>query len=121
MQWAYDDGRFAHVSSTTRSATPCTGLVVGTKGWLRLGTPFYNPRTLESRLDGQVQVEHHDPGPNPYIHEVHEVERCLRTGAVQSALVPWEDTIGILELMDDARRQLGVRYPADDEQEPAEV
>ena len=121
MQWAYDDGRFAHVSSTTRSATPCNGLVVGTRGWLRLGSPFYNPSTLESRIDGQTRTQHHEPGPHPYIHQVHEVERCLRAGERESPLVPWDDTIGILELMDDARRQLGVRYPADDEEEPAEA
>jgi hypothetical protein len=45
---------------------------------------------------------------------VAEVERCLRAGELESPVVPLDDTIAILETIDEARRQIGVRYPADD-------
>lgn len=115
LQWSYADDRFAHVSCTAESTTPGTGLVVGTSGWLRFGGQFYNPESLEVSSDGQLRRYHHDNGDHPYLAQIREVERCLRAGERESPLVPWADTVGILELMDDARRQLGVRYPADDD------
>ena len=53
---------------------------------------------------------------NGYGHQVAEVARCLREGLTESPYVPLDDTVGVLEALDDARRQLGVRYPADDEE-----
>jgi hypothetical protein len=34
---------------------------------------------------------------------------------LESPLVPLDETIATLEVLDEARRQVGVRYPADDE------
>jgi predicted dehydrogenase len=114
MQWAYDDGRFAQVSCTARSLTPTTATVVGTDGWLRLERPFYDPpRMVVSTSDGERTVERGD-NPHPYGHEIDEVARCLRTGLLESERMTWADTISIMEMMDDARGHVGVRYAADD-------
>jgi len=40
------------------------------------------------------------------------MERCLRQGLLESPLVPHADTIAALELIDQTRADLGVRYPA---------
>ena len=115
MQWGYDDGRFAHVSSTARSATPTTATIIGTTGWMRLDQPFYNPDHLiiNTALDGE-QVFDRDDTVHPYGPQVVEVERCLREGKLESEHLPWSYTLGMMELMDDARAQVGVRYAADD-------
>jgi predicted dehydrogenase len=115
MQWSYTDGRYAHVSSTTRSLSPTTATVVGTGGWLRLERPFYNPpRMVVNTTDGDERTIERGDNPYPYGHEVDEVARCLRAGALESELMTWADTVAIMDLMDDARRQVGVRYAADD-------
>ncbi len=114
MQWSYADGRFAHVSCTTRSPTPTTATVIGTNGWLRLENPFYDPpRMVVSTIEGGERTIERGENPHPYAHEVDEVARCLRAGALESERMTWADTAAIMELMDDARRQVGVRYPAD--------
>ncbi|WP_436500294.1 Gfo/Idh/MocA family protein [Actinokineospora sp. HUAS TT18] len=117
MQWEYDDDRFAHVACTTQAATPCLGLVVGTGGSLTLGRPFYKPDTLtiETVTDGRRVSETITellPG-NGYGPEIAEVERCLREGLTESPLIPLDDTLAIMRLMDQARADLGVRYDAD--------
>jgi hypothetical protein len=53
------------------------------------------------------------PG-NGYGLEIAEVTRCLRAGELESPLVPLDETVAILELLDEARRQLGVRYPGEE-------
>ena len=42
------------------------------------------------------------------------MERALRAGETESAVVPLQDTVQILEVIDQARAQIGVRYPADE-------
>jgi hypothetical protein len=46
---------------------------------------------------------------------VAEVERCLRAGELESPVVPLDETVAILETIDEARRHIGVHYPSDGE------
>ncbi|MGW5054697.1 Gfo/Idh/MocA family protein [Actinokineospora sp. NPDC004072] len=114
MQWSYDDDRYAHVACTTAARTPGEATVVGTEGWLRVGTPIYRPCELvvHTRGAGTEVVTEALPG-NGYGPQVAEVERCLRAGLAESPLVPLAETVAILGMMDRARADLGVRYPAD--------
>lgn len=113
VQWGYRDGRLAQLYSSAVSESPFAGLVTGTAGWIRLETRLHRPTALTIHTaDGERQV----PGTltgNGYGLQVAEVERCLRTGQTESASVPLDDTVGILEVLDEARRQLGVHYPVD--------
>jgi predicted dehydrogenase len=45
-----------------------------------------------------------------YGNEIAEVGRCLRAGLRESPLVPHAQTLALLRLMDDVRRQVGVVY-----------
>ena len=42
-----------------------------------------------------------------------EVARCLAEGLRESPLVPHAQTLRLMAQLDDVRRQVGVRYPAD--------
>lgn len=49
-----------------------------------------------------------------YGNEIAEVGRCLAAGLRESPMVPHAQTLALMANMDDLRRQLGVRYAADD-------
>ena len=38
--------------------------------------------------------------------------RCLRNGETESPLVPLDETVALMRLMDTIRDQIGVRYDA---------
>jgi hypothetical protein len=61
-------------------------------------------REGESRIEGDGT----EYGP-----QIEEVERCLREGLLESPLAPHADTIAVLQLIDRARANLGVRYPGE--------
>jgi hypothetical protein len=61
-------------------------------------------RRYGSRVEGE-QTAH--------VPQIQEVQRCLRQGLRKSSIVPHADTIAILELIDQARAELGVRYPGE--------
>ena len=115
MQWGYADGRFAQLSCTAGAATPCVATVMGTEGWLSLDAPFYRPSTLVLQRRGEQPETFTESLPgNGFGPEIAEVERCVAAGLTQSELSPWDDTIGILRVLDGVRAELGVHYPADD-------
>ena len=115
MQWGYRDGRFAHVASTTLGANRLPATIAGTDGWISLVGPMARPTSITIHDPSGDEVLT-DPLPGAgYQPEVLEVERCLRAGETESPLVPLDETIAILEVLDEARAQLGVRYPADQE------
>ncbi|MDR0417374.1 MAG: hypothetical protein LBH76_08725, partial [Propionibacteriaceae bacterium] len=44
-------------------------------------------------------------------YEAAEVARQVAAGALESPTMPWQATLDVLKIMDEVRRQLGVRFP----------
>ncbi len=115
MQWAYPDGRDAQLWFSAPLAAPFRALVVGSEGWIQTEGKFYRPSALTVHVGGvESRIEDPlDPDSSGYTPEIAEVARCLRAGLTESPLIPAADTIAILELLDRARAELGVRYPGE--------
>jgi predicted dehydrogenase len=116
MQWGYSDGRVAQLYCSAAGDSPLAALVTGTAGWLSVEPRIHRPaRLVVHDASGAEVVDGPAVSGNGYRLEVQEVARCLRAGELESPLVPLDETVAILEVLDEARRQLGVRYDADEE------
>ena len=113
QQWAYSGGQFAQLSCTTLGRSPMTALIHGTGGWISVDGRLHRPTQLTVHRADQTEVIAGDSVG--YEREVAEVERALRAGETESAVMPLQDTVEILEVIDQARAQIGVRYEADEE------
>jgi len=51
------------------------------------------------------------PHADRMYYEILETTRCVRSGLLESPLLPLDETISIVETLDEIRRQIGVRYP----------
>jgi predicted dehydrogenase len=115
MQWGYANGRDAHLWCSAPLDGPNRGILVGSDGWISTDGKFHRPSGLTvHRADGQTRLD--DPGDGPgngYRPEIAEVARCMRAGLIESPLIPHADTIAIMELLDAARAELGVKYPGE--------
>jgi predicted dehydrogenase len=115
VQLSYPQGEVAQVHTSAAGLSPDAGLVLGTAGWIRIEPRIHRPETLTvSTSEGEVTIQGSVEG-NGYGLEIAEVARCLRAGLIESPHLPLGDTVGILEVIDEARAQLGVRYAADTE------
>ena len=111
VQWGYASGATAQLRCATTAQTPGRATIAGTAGSISVEPWFLNPeRLVISTSKGESQVTGEGTAYGP---QIQEVERCLRAGLLQSPLAPHDDTIAILELIDQARADLGVRYPAE--------
>lgn len=109
----YPSGAVANISCAIRTQLSNDARIYGTKGRARLHEPFWRPDELTTVID---DVEQHYSIPRQnwgYQHQLEEVHRCLREGHAESPLMPHDDTLAIVRIMDELRRQWGVRFPDD--------
>jgi predicted dehydrogenase len=89
--------------------------IIGTRGWIEVAAPLYKPEALTIATIAGIRTESRPLPGNGYGPEIAEVERCLAAGETDSSLIPFAGSLAVLEVLDEARRQLGVRYAADEE------
>jgi predicted dehydrogenase len=115
MQWSYPDGRVAQIYASAAGESPLGAVITGTAGWIELDPPVYLSPAMTVHDSGGTQTIEAEPRPgNGYTLEVAEVARCLRAGLTESPFVPLDESVAMLEVFDEARRQLGVTYPGVD-------
>lgn len=101
------------VATTALTArTPTRAWIGGTGGRIDFDPDFYRPGgiTVAMRDAEQVRWELSYPAGG-FQFQIAEAARCIDGGATESATMPWESTLEVLEIMDELRRQLGVHYP----------
>jgi hypothetical protein len=92
------------------------------KGRLKVSlktNPWYK-RLRQWRPQGGQKVTQIEGGSG-YYHQAQEVERCLQAGLLESPLMPWDETLQVLEVMDNFRQSWQLRYPQDDRRQDAPV
>lgn len=94
--------------------------IQGSEGEIQvLGYPFQPkrfkliPRNVEGKAVREVRevVAEFPSGGRGHYWEADEVARCLRDGKVESETMPWEESIVIMDVMDEVRRQGDLKYP----------
>jgi predicted dehydrogenase len=113
-QWGYSDDRAAQLWCSVPLPSPNRALVTGSLGWISPVGDFWTPTGLVVQTaEGKQHISHPHPVGNGYGPEIAEVARCMRAGLAESPLIPHSDSIEIMQLLDDARAALGVRYPGE--------
>ncbi|KAL8667997.1 MAG: hypothetical protein Q9168_007134 [Polycauliona sp. 1 TL-2023] len=95
--------------------------IQGTAGEIQVDGPAFRPthwRFIRAKPPGQEstgkpEVEEHEceiPGHGMF-WEADECGRCLRDGEKESAGMGWEESVVVMEVMDEVRKQGGVKYP----------
>lgn len=109
-------GAIGTLSATMLAKTPCAASVSGTEARLEIDGWFYQPNTVRL-LDGDDrEVDRFEPPSRAHglAYEAAEFARLLAAGKTESGLVPLDETLRIMQVLDEVRRQLGVRFPGED-------
>ena len=90
--------------------------IQATKGEIQVFGPPFRPEKyrviLAKNPEGNRLVECPFPGNGKGMYwEADEVARCIRDGKLESDVLPWKESIVIMDVMDEARRQGGLIYP----------
>ena len=92
--------------------------IQGTKGEIQVAHPAYRPLSYSLIKAGdanspQVSEKKFEipGGAHGLCYEADEAARCLRDGKLESEGLTWEESIVIMETMDEVRKQGGLEYP----------
>ncbi|MBB3220242.1 Gfo/Idh/MocA family protein [Pseudoduganella umbonata] len=110
----HEHGGVSACTASLAARTPAEFTVSGSKGFVRLHGRFHNTEELTVELDdGSRRTQRVPRIGNGYAHEIIEVNRCLREGLTESPVMPLDETLALMGVLDDMRRQIGVAYDAD--------
>jgi predicted dehydrogenase len=108
----YSGGRQSMVHSGVRSAGPVTASILGDRGRVEMRKRFYehSPFTVFD-LDDKVlfKYEGNIEGRGMQ-YQALEVERCITEGLIESPTMSLDETVQIMEVMDQIRNQTGIEF-----------
>ena len=115
MIFSYDNGAQAVLTTTMIEQTPCRAVVAGLHGWLEIDRTFYNPASMRVILNDGSVTEY----PSAYTghglrEQAESFKQIVQSGAVESKILTWKDTVDIMKSMDTVRSQIGLKYPFED-------
>lgn len=108
---AYENGGLARIACGLSVAFDNSLVIGGEKGFIRIPPTFLRATEAVLHADGKTETACEPFRGEGFDYEIEEAMRCLRTGAIESPLLPHADTLATLETMDEIRRQIGLRYP----------
>lgn len=105
---------FDHARNT-ESASP-TVRIQGDSGEIQVFGPIYKPhrfRVIYADTSKPIEVHNFDMpgGLHGMGYEGDEAARCWLEGKLESEIMPWDESIAIMEVADEVRRQCGLVYP----------
>lgn len=111
----HESGAVSSCLSSLRAASPCELTISGDKGYVRLNSRFHYTNSITvGLLDGGKTELCIPRSGNGYPHEAAEVVRCLRAGLLESPVMPLDESVALMGILDTMRAQIGVRYSADE-------
>jgi predicted dehydrogenase len=108
----YAGGQLAILHTSIRATTFCEAAIVGTRGAIKIHSPFWQPSEMTLIVDGKADEVISMPFEGHGYHfEASEFMQCLRNGQLESPVVPLNETLSIMRTLDILRGQFGLKYP----------
>ena len=112
MILSHEQGQLAALSTAIRLDTAHEAIILGTKGRIRIHSPWWRPTAMTLSREGTAdEVMEFPPAGNGYEFEAAEVMNCLRAGKRESNVMPLDESLAIMKTMDAIRAQWGLKYP----------
>jgi len=103
------------INTTNLSLTSNAAVINGRLGRIEIDTTFYRPTSFRVIMkDGKVtEYPKNYPGNHDGLglrEEVVEFGNLLRAGKTESDEMPLDETVSIMQTLDEIRKQIGLKY-----------
>jgi hypothetical protein len=107
------EGAIGTLSSTMLAKTPCAASISGTVARLEIDSWFYQPNTVRLIDPHDREIDRYETPVREHglAYESAEFARLLADGKTESDLMPLDETVRIMQVLDEVRTQLRVHFP----------
>jgi len=114
MVLRYPTGAHAVLTTSLAAKSNNPAVIYGTEARLEIDGWFYTPTSFRvvSRQEELLESFATPAGGRGMEYEAAEVNRCLRAGLTESPLMPLDETLEIMGVLDEIRAQIGLDYAA---------
>lgn len=110
----YASGATAELGCSSRYLTKNNPTLHGSKGYIEFHGMITRPQKISIHEEGKESIEMETPCvSNGYQYEAQAVMNMLDSGQIEHPLMPLNETIEIMETMDQIRANIGVSYPGE--------
>jgi dihydrodiol dehydrogenase / D-xylose 1-dehydrogenase (NADP) len=110
---SYPSGKTATLNGAFRIDLTNEAHIYGTEGSIRIPS-FHSAKSAFLYKNGkEAETFLDDRQSAGYAFEIEEVGRCLNQGLLESPVVPLDESLKIMKLMDGIRGQWGLKYPGE--------
>ena len=110
----YDQGEIADLSFALQTNAVDEAYILGTEGYIKIEDLFAVPTKATLFINGkETDILEEEIIGNALNYEAEEVMRCLKEGLKESPLMPLDESIQIMEIMDKIRKPWGLVYTND--------
>lgn len=116
ISFRYSDGKMAVLQATAFCANDRQGIISGDKGYLVVDNINNPQQAAVYNADHQLmKIYDCPPQISGYEYEVEASLIALRKGKLECAAMPHAETLAVMQLLDQLRREWGVVFPADND------
>lgn len=110
----YPDKQYAMLESSLITKSDLIAEIVGQKGKIKILSPWNEtPEAIQLDVYDDYKVEYPCRWEGRgFQFEVDEMIQCLNSGTIESTLMPHELSMQVMEIMDEVREQVNVKYAA---------
>jgi len=108
----HSNGAIASLYVSLRAKLSPSVTLLGDRGRIFVHAPIFVPPRLTISLYGEEEVIESFPFPgNGYQYVAMEAANCILAGKTESTIMPLDETLRIMQTMDEVRSQIGLKYP----------
>ena len=113
--FVHRDGALSTTVSSSRAAGANTAQIIGTEARIEIDRVWYTPTSFRVVTpDGDVIEEFTTSIEGRGMqYQAEAAERFVAAGATSSDVLPIDETVAIMGVLDEVRRQIGVVYPGE--------
>lgn len=114
MLFKYDSGAIAELGCSSRYLSKNNATLHGSKGFIELHGMLFRPEKISFHEQGQQAIDIDTScTSNGYQYEAQAVMNMLDKGEIEHAIMPLNESIEMMETMDQIRTNIKVTYPGD--------
>ncbi len=111
MMFDYKNSAKASLESTIEADTPIEAYIYGENGVIKMHSRFHHTEKISLYQNGKLKevfdIKYKGEG---YLHEIEEVNNCLRRNAIESDKLPHTTSLDLITLIDRVKDEIGLKY-----------